>query len=179
MSGYRRIAEAFHQRIDCIVGAVDAAAPGIEAGAALLTEAALRDRKILVCGTSCDAGLAQSLAECLRGAEATAPALPALAIAHDDIPRRDSVLWRDLRLLARDGDVVVCLDSTDGAATARACAELAAERNLYLVTLSEPLGSEHAGAIGLAANTAELRRELMLMACHCLQSEIRHLLMGD
>ena len=33
--------------------------------------------------------------------------------------------------------------------------------------------------IELAAETPELRRELMLMACHCLQGEIRHLLMGD
>lgn len=179
MTGYRRIAEAFHLRIDCIVGAVDAAAPGIEAGAALLTQAALNDRKILVCGTSCDARLAQFLAECLRGAEATAPALPALAIAHDDVPGTDSVLWRDLRLLARDGDVVVCLDSSAGAATARACVQLAEERNLYLITLSESLGSDHHAAIELAAATAELRRELMLMACHCLQGEIRQLLMGD
>mgnify|MGYP001025338128 CR=1 FL=1 len=179
MTGYRRIAEAFHRRIDCIAGAVDAIAPGIEAGAALLTQAALNDRKIIVCGTSCDAGLAQFLAECLRGAEAAAPALPALAIAHDDIPGRDSVLWRDLRLLARDGDVVVCLDSSDGAATARTCTQLAGERNLYLVTLSEALGGDSSSCIELTADTPELRRELMLMACHCLQGEIRHLLMGD
>ena len=67
----------------------------------------------------------------------------------------------------------------DGAPTARACAELAAERNLYLVTLSEALDGDFGAGIELAAETPELRRELMLMACHCLQGEIRHLLMGD
>ncbi|MEE4277494.1 MAG: phosphoheptose isomerase [Halieaceae bacterium] len=180
MNTYERIAGAFHRRIDCIAGAVDFLAAGVEQGAALLTQAVLEDHKILVLGTGSDAGLALALAESLRGAEAGAPALPALALTHDDDVGTESALWRDLRVLARDGDVLLCLDTRSGAPLARAASKLAQDRGLRFVSLAE--GSQSGAgdvAIELNADDRPLRRELLLMASHCLQTEIRHLLLGE
>ncbi|MEL7045055.1 MAG: SIS domain-containing protein [Pseudomonadota bacterium] len=179
MNSYERVAGTFHRRIDCIASAVDDLAPGIERGAALLTQAVLDDHKILVLGTGSDAGLALSLAECLRGAEAGAPALPALALVQDDDAGEESALWRDLRILARDGDVLLCLDSLEGAPLALACARLAEERGLIMIALCDSFEPPAGAAISLRADDRALRRELLLMASHCLQAEIRHLLLGE
>jgi phosphoheptose isomerase len=179
LKAYDRIAGAFHQRIECIAGAVDTLAPGVEQAAVMLTEAVLEDHRVLVLGTGCDAGLAQTLAESLRGGEAGAPPLPAVALARDDGAARDSLLWRDLRMLARDGDVLLCLDSDPAASLAMACARVADERQLALVTIAPPHAQAAGAQIGLLADDAALRRELLLMACHCLQGEIRHLLLGE
>jgi len=179
VSSYDRIAGGFHQRIECIAGAVDALAPGVEQAAAMLTDAVLADRKILVLGTGCDAGLAQTLAESLRGGEAGAPALPALALARDDSAGGESLLWRDLRMLARDGDVLLCLDSGRDATLAVAGARVAEERRLALITVASRHEQVTGAQIGLLASDGVLRRELLLMACHCLQDEIRHTLLGE
>lgn len=173
---YVRIAESFHRRIECIAGAVDVLAAGIQGAASLLTRAVLEDRKVLVCASGADAALAAFAARALRDG---APGLPAVSVSCDDGGDADAILWRDLRTLSRDGDVLLCLDSHPGAPLARACAGFAATRNLALITLSEPLDGAAHTAVELLADSSEQRIELLLMACHCLQVEIRHLLLGE
>lgn len=177
MSGYTRIAESFHRRIEAITGAVDIMAPGIEDAATVLTQAALEDRRIFVVGSGSDAALAEWLARSLRSDEDARPPLPAIPLVCTEPPGER--LWSDLRPLTRDGDVLLCIDTSDTAALATAGVEFAAGRNLRLVTLSEPNDTGATAAIFLTAATRDLRRELLLMACHCLQVEIRHLLLGE
>lgn len=177
---YSRVATAFHSRIDCIAGAVDLLAPGLRAAAALLTRAALEDRKVLVCADSTDAPLAELLTCALRAGRDGVPGLPALLLcAAARGGEASTTLWHDLRTLARDGDVLVCVDMQDDAQLASACARFASERNLEALTLSERSGHDGQVAVVLRADNRELRTELLLMAFHCLQDEIRHLLLGD
>ncbi len=179
MSSYDRIAAAFHTRIDAIVSAVDAMAPGVEQSAALLVQAALGDHKVLICATGPDGPLADHAAATLREAQAGMPPLPALAVTSDVDPAANRNLERDLRALSRDGDVLIAMDTSESADVAGFCVELARERNLGLIILSV---SEDAGieaAIPLPGETQALRSELAMMAIDCLHTEIRHLLLGE
>ena len=177
VSGYARIAESFHRRIEAITGAVDAMASGIEEAAAVLTQASLEDQRIFVGGAGSDASLASFLADALRSGDGACPPLPAFALGCSEAT--GDTLFSDLRTLARDGDVFLCIDTLKSAPLTASGSEFAAARNLRLVTLSEGIDARAAATVALTAATRELRRELLLMACHCLQVEIRHLLLGE
>ena len=128
-------------------------------------------------GAGSDAPLADFLARCLRRDEDAHTPLPAMYVPAGEPP--GDRLWSDLRPLARDGDVMLCIDTLDRAPLSSAGAEFATARNLRLITLSEGEDTVAAAAVTLSASTRDLRRELLLMACHCLQVEIRHLLLGE
>jgi hypothetical protein len=177
---YQRIAGDFHQRIDLIAAAVDAQAPGLEQAAGLIVEAALSDRRVfLVCGDR-DSGIADYLSRLLRQGEGSLPSLPVLALQQGQRGEESAPLWRDLRALARDGDLLLCIDSLEGAPVARRAALLAGERNLSAVLLSDAAQiTGSALLIPLQAPSSELRRELALMAMHSLHRLILELLMGE
>lgn len=179
MSSYDRIATAFHARIEGIAGAVDAMAPGIEGGASLLVQAVLEDRKVLVCASGPDGALGELAANLLRRPADGLPALPAVALTRDEDRSVNEGLAHDLRTLSRDGDILLAIDTAQDAPLARICTAVAAERNLALLALSEALELPVEAPMPLLADTRELRRELALMAIHCLQNEIRHLLLGE
>jgi phosphoheptose isomerase len=179
MDNYDRIAGAFHRRIDSIAGAVDAMAPGIDSAAQLLTQAVLEDRKILICGCAGDAGIATHVAATLRTPGDAGPALPTLAFTSDEAPSDHSQLWRDLRTLSRDGDVLLCIDSSAGAQLARRSVHFAVQRNLVAIAVSEPLDGIAGTRITLQAENPALRSELILMACHCLQEQIKLVMLGE
>lgn len=179
MSGYDRLAAAFHARIDGIAGAVDAMAPGIEQGAQLLVQAALGDHKVLISGAAQDVALADHAANILREAIEGMPPLPALSLTATEAPAALRKLDRDLRALSRDGDVLLCVDTSSDGHLAKYCRELAGERNLSPITLSVSGESEHAARISINNDDPVLRTELALMAIHCLHQEIRHLLLGE
>lgn len=175
---YERTAASFHRRIDAIASAVDVMAPGLEIAASLLTQALLEDRKILVCGCAEDATLASHIAAVLRTPQEPSPPLPALAFSSSSA-NGDAQLWRDLRTLSRDGDVLLCIDSYTGASLAKSCITFAKKRNLTTITLSESTGVEGIACIELQANEQVLRSELILMASHCLKEHVKQVLVGE
>ncbi|MDP5055092.1 MAG: phosphoheptose isomerase, partial [Congregibacter sp.] len=144
----------------------------------LLTQAVLEDRKILVCGCEADARLAAHVAAGFRTPEGSGPALPALAFC-SDTPSGDTQLWRDLKTLSRDGDILLCIDTHAGAEFAQYCVKFADQRNLVAISMSEDLGLEGIACIVLPVNEQDLRSELILMASHCLQEQIKHILVGE
>lgn len=175
---YARIAASFHRRIDTIASAVDSMAPGLEAATTLLTQAVLEDRKVLVCGCKEDATLAAHVAAILRTPQEPGPALPALAFS-SDVEDGDDQLWRDLRTISRDGDILLCIDSHRGAALAHRGIEFAKTRNLVTIAMSEKLRIDDIACIELHAEDSDLRSELILMASHCLQEQIKQILLGE
>ena len=179
MSSYDRIATSFHTRINTIAGAVDAMAPGIERGAAMLVQAALDDRKVLVCGAGPDGDLAAHTASRLREGDDGVPALPALAIATGQGASLPNLFDRDLRALSRDGDVLICIDTSEEGRVAAYSLEVARARNLGLVLLSRFGDSDAQAEITLLADSSILCSELALMALNCLDHEIQHLLLGE
>ncbi len=178
MDSYQRTASAFHARIDCIAAAVDTLAPGIELASQLLTQAVLEDRKLLVCASGEDSALAQLLTRLLRDPEDGGPPLPAIALEASAPVDAGAVLWRDLRTLSRDGDVLICIDTSPGATLALQASDFAEQRNLNALLLSEEQIKANY-CIPLPAETRELRRELLLMVFHSLMQEIRQLLLGE
>lgn len=175
---YERIAASFHRRIDAIASAVDAMAAGLQTATIALTRAVLEDRKVLVCGCGDDATLAALVATTLRTPREPAPALPAIAF-HSDLLDGDAQMWRDLRTLSRDGDILLCVDSRGGAALAHHCVKFARTRNLVAITMSEKLGIDDISCIELHTDDQDLRTELILMASHCLQEQIKQALLGE
>ena len=75
MSSYDSLSRQFHARIDAIAGAVDALAPGLEAAAAQVVEAALSDQRVLLCASGPDAALAHYFAQQLRDGDGRHPPL--------------------------------------------------------------------------------------------------------
>jgi DnaA initiator-associating protein len=175
---YERIAASFHRRIDAIASAVDSMAGGLEVATSLLTQAVLEDRKVLVCGCEEDARLAAQVAAAFRTPQGSGPALPALAFC-SDTPNGDEQLWRDLKTLSRDGDILLCIDTHAGAEFAQYCVKFADQRNLVTIAMSEDLGLDGITCIALSAHEQHLRSELTLMASHCLQEQIKHILVGE
>lgn len=175
---YDQIAADFHRRIDCIAGAVDHLAPALEQAAELLARAVLEDRKILVCACGPDTGLGTHLAALLRTGD-QGPAMPALALGDATIAGEGTALWRDLRTLSRDGDVLLCLDTNADAPLATQCAEFAHQRNLLAVSLSHGGIATGGLTIPLIAADEELRKELALMAAHSLRNQVWNHLLGD
>lgn len=177
MDAYAVTAQAFHQRIDLIASAVDRMAPGIAAGAQCLVEAVLSDGKVLICAAGDDEALGAYVTTCLRQPVAGGPALPALHLGSDARPGDGATLWRDFRTLSRDGDVLLCIDSSTESSVAASAVRIAGERNLAAITLSQVQLSEvH---IPLIADTAALRGELALMAINNLRTLSRLIMLGE
>ena len=178
MTSYEQIAADFHRRIDCIAGAVDHLAPALEQAAELLARAVLEDRKILVCACGTDEGLGTYLAGLLRTGD-LGPAMPALAFGDAAIAGEGTDMWRDLRTLSRDGDVLLCLDTNADAPLATRCAEFARQRNLLAINLSDAGTATDGLSIPLIAPDEGLRKELALMAAHSLRDQVWKHLLGE
>jgi phosphoheptose isomerase len=180
MSSYDSLSRQFHARIDAIAGTVDALAPGLEAAAAQIVEAALSDRRILLCAGGPDAALGHYFAQQLRDGDGRHPPLPAVALGSAAGTEDYTTLWNDLRTLARDGDVVLCIDTTNGAADGLKTVDLARQRNLSPLLLSEAQELvATAVALPLLAGSEELKRELAFMALHSLRQTVIDMLMGE
>lgn len=175
---YQRVARDFHQRIDAIAAAVDELAPAMEAAAALIVEAAVNDHRVFFCSGDYEAGIASYMAQQFRSGGGVYPALPVLSLDGGREGDNQAPLWRDLRALSRDGDVILCIDSSDGGALAQHAAALAAERNLPAIILSQAT-SVTATLLPLSHPKPELRREMALMALHSLHALILQTLMGE
>jgi phosphoheptose isomerase len=194
MDYYQIIAENFQSTIETIALSVDNLAEPIERGSQLMARALLEDRKIVACGNGVDAVLAQLFAcNLLSRFEHERPALPALTLGGDGasitaIAHSSGVIdifSRQLRALGQAGDVLLCINSSDGANNLLRAVQAAHERNMTVVALSNTGDSELSTLI--RAEDVELRVdalrqprivELHTMAIHCLCELIDHSLFG-
>lgn len=196
---YEQIAAGFYRRIESIAAAVDCMAAALQAAAERVVAAALADQRIIICSAEEDAGIGAHVVGLLRRPDSTLPAIPALLLSAENPVDPASKMWQDLRTLARDGDILLCIDSEAGAPLGKLSADFAAPRNLPSIVLSDteagtgsiwiPLGAPSDTAASAAAQTAghsigtafeerALRQELLLMAAHSLQEQIRRQLLG-
>lgn len=176
---YESIAALFHQRIDSIVGAVDSMAEGLQGAANSAMQAVMEDRKLLLIGCAEDAMLAQYAAGIFRTPVDGTPPIPAIAITADTSDTPDSIIWKELRTLSRDGDVMIAIDTRDQGPSVAQSMLVANERNLVSINLSEQLESAANATILLRASDSLQRRELALMALHTLQALIRRTWVGE
>lgn len=180
MTPYEHIASSFHTRIDTIAGAVDALAPGLQAAAQQIVDAVLNDQRILVCAGGDDTALGSYAGQLLRSRWRDAPPLPALALSCTTDDSGRASLWSDVRTLAKDGDVLLCIDTAEDALLAREAAEVAAQRSLGALLMSGLTTLPGTGILlPLHSDEITLRRELALMSVHSLRELIADLLMGE
>lgn len=151
MDYYKIIAGNFKRTIETIALSVDDLAGPIERGSQLMASALVADRKIIACGNGVDAALAQLFAcNLLNRFEEDRPALPALTLGADiasvtGIARdgsADDIFSRQLRALGHAGDVLLCINSADGASNLSRAVRAAQERNIGIVALSNTLDAE-------------------------------------
>jgi hypothetical protein len=109
---------------------------------------------------------------------AGSPAPPLLKSSGRDVPEGTD-MWRDLRTLSRDGDVLLCLDTNADAPLATRCAEFARQRNLLAISLSDAGTATDGLSIPLIAPDEGLRKELALMAAHSLRDQVWKHLLGE
>jgi len=194
MDYYQIIAENFQNTIETITLSVDNLAEPIERGSQLMAQALLEDRKIVACGNGVDAALAQLfVSNLLSRFEQERPALPALTLSSDGanitaIAHSSGVIdifSRQLRGLGQAGDILLCINSSDGANNLLRAVQAARERNMTVVALSNTGDGELSTLI--RAEDVELRVdaprqprivELHTMAIHCLCELIDHRLFG-
>lgn len=184
MDYYQIIAANFQSTIETIALSVDNLAQPIELGSQLMAQALLEDRKIVACGNGVDAALAQLFtSNLLSRFEHERPALPALALVGDGASITaiahssgvNDIFSRQLRALGQAGDVLLCINSSDGANNLLRAVQAAHERNMTVLALSNTGDSELSTLI--RAEDVELRVdatrqprivELHTMAIHCL-----------
>jgi phosphoheptose isomerase len=145
MGYYEIIADNFQSTIETIALSADDLATTIERGSHLMSRALLAERKIIACGNGVDAALAQ-LFTCnlLNRFEQDRPALPALSLAADNASLTaiaqagayNDIFSRQLRALGQAGDVLLCINSADGASNLLRAVSAAQERDMGVIVMT-------------------------------------------
>jgi phosphoheptose isomerase len=193
MDYYATIAGNFQDTVETVTLSVDALAGPIAAASERMTACLLADGTLFVCGNGADAALAQLFAGSLLGLyQRERPALPAVPLCADGagltaVARAGGPLdiyARQLRALAREGDLLLCINSGAGDAALARAMDTARERNMSVVLLS------NATAEGLSATAADVQVlvearhaprviEVQLMILNCLCDLIDRGLFGS
>ena len=156
---------------------MDTIARPLEAAAEAATHCLVDGGTVFCAGTGADRALARYAADRLMlGAGPERPPLPAVALADPGDP---AAPWREARALVRPGDLLLALDSGDGAALAGALG-VAAAGNPALVLLSYegcpglPAAGDDPIVIALPAAPRDqlLTLEAMALGCLCHLIEV-------
>ena len=157
-------------------------------------EALLADRKIIACGNGVDAALAQLfVCNLLNRFEDDRPALPALTLGGDFASitgiaqevSHNEIFSRQLRALGHAGDVLLCINSSEGANNLARAVRTGQERNMGIIVMSNSLDDEL--SLLMRPEDVELRIhasrrarivELHTMAIHSFCELIEHSLFG-
>ena len=177
--------EHFQQVIEGAVMSVDVIAAAIEIAAGTITHSLLQGGTLYCCAAGCDRSLAQLTADRLMyPVDSDRPALPAVALTATGPAGPDASPWRDVRALVRDGDSLLCIDSSrEGRLLEQAIASIS-DRGVQLLGLThtgiEDIDS--AGEYTIIALPGDARSRLLslqALALNCLCSLIEHQLFGD
>jgi phosphoheptose isomerase len=194
MDYYKIIADNFKRTIETIALSVDDLAGKIERGSQLMADALLADRKIIACGNGVDAALAQLfVCNLVNRFEDDRPALPALTLGADHASitgitqdaSQNEIFSRQLRALGHEGDVLLCINSSEGANNLARAVRMGQERNMGIILMSNSLDDE----LGLLIRPEDVelrihasRRarivEMHTMAIHSFCELIEHSLFG-
>jgi phosphoheptose isomerase len=195
MGYYQIIADNFQSTIETIAMSADDLATTIEHGSQLMARALVAERKIIACGNGVDAALAQ-LFTCnlLNRFEQDRPALPALSLATDyasltaiaQAGAYNDIFSRQLRALGQPGDVLLCINSADGASNLLRAVSAAQERGMGVIVMTHML-DKTLGAVmrsedvALQVNATRQARvvEMHTMAIHNFCELIDHCLFGS
>ncbi len=162
MDDYQIIAGRFQSTIESIAMSVDLIAESVGQAGAGMTDALLRDRKIICCGNGVDSAQAQLFSTALLcSLDQERPALPALHLGSDSAmltavapgESAEDIYARQVRALGQDGDILLLVNSADAGPQLTAALTAAHDRNMQVIALSNP---SDASLPGLLLDSDEL-----------------------
>ena len=194
MDDYQIIAQRFQGTIESIAMSVDAFAAPLSRASELMTEALLRDSKIISCGDGVDFAQAQLFSTAmLCPLELERPALPVLQLGSEGAGLTATLstgianerYGRQLRALGQDGDVLLVINSDNAGPALVDVVAAAHDRNINVIALSNIADGSLPGLLlgsdELLLAEAQVRSntiELHTMALLCLCQLIEHRLFG-
>lgn len=195
MDPLQRIRSIFDESIAIKRQSLELLAPAISAGANRLLECLMANGKIMSCGNGGSAADAQHFSsEMLNRFERERPGLAAIALTTDastitsvanDYQFAD-VFAKQIRALARPGDVVLAFTTSGGSANVVNAIDAAHEQDTTVILISGRDGGE--AARGLRDDDLEIRvpaqstariQEVHLMIIHCLCDLVDEHLLGS
>jgi D-sedoheptulose 7-phosphate isomerase len=190
-----RIRSIFDESIAIKRQSLELLAPAISAGADRLLECLMANGKIMTCGNGGSAADAQHFSsEMLNRFERERPGLAAIALTTDastitsvanDYQFAD-IFAKQIRALARPGDVVLAFTTSGGSANVINAIDAAHEQETSVILVSGRDGGE--AARGLRDDDLEIRvparstariQEVHLMIVHCLCDLVDEHLLGS
>lgn len=194
MDYYPIIAANFQDTIETIAMSVDDLATAIERASQLMASALVSDRKIIVCGNGVDSAVAQLFtSNLLYRFEQDRPALPALSLTADNASVTaiaqagafDDIFSRQLRALGQPEDVLLYINSGEGASNLLRAMQTAQEQGMGIIAMTNARDTAPGRVIRpedveVSVNAARQARvvEIHTMAIHCLCELIDHSLFG-
>jgi D-sedoheptulose 7-phosphate isomerase len=191
----QRIRSIFDESIAIKRQSLELLAPAISAGANRLLECLMANGKIMTCGNGGSAADAQHFSsEMLNRFERERPGLAAIALTTDastitsvanDYQFAD-IFAKQIRALARPGDVVLAFTTSGGSANVINAIDAAHEQDTNVILVSGRDGGE--AARGLRNDDLEIRvpaqstariQEVHLMIIHCLCDLVDEHLLGS
>lgn len=195
MDPLQRIRSIFDESIAIKRQSLELLAPAISAGADRLLECLMANGKIMTCGNGGSAADAQHFSsEMLNRFERERPGLAAIALTTDastitsvanDYQFAD-IFAKQIRALARPGDVVLAFTTSGGSANVINAIDAAHEQETNVILVSGRDGGE--AARGLRDDDLEIRvpasstariQEVHLMIIHCLCDLVDEHLLGS
>jgi D-sedoheptulose 7-phosphate isomerase len=191
----QRVKNNFQESILTTRNCMEELAPIVTQAAALMIQALLTDRKLLICGNGGSAADAQHFsAELLNRFERERPGLPAIALTTDTSTitaigndyHFDDIFSKQVRALGQAGDVLLGISTSGNSRNVIRAIEAAHERGIVCVALNGREGGEIAGLLsGQDVNicvpgpsTARIQ-EVHGIVIHCLCDLIDYQLLGQ
>tara|TARA_R110002049_G_scaffold55813_2_gene154421 strand:+ start:3384 stop:3983 length:600 start_codon:yes stop_codon:yes gene_type:complete len=195
MDYYPIIAQSFQDTMETIAMSVDDLAGVIARGSQLMANALLSDHKIIACGNGVDAALAQLfVCNLLNRFEQDRPALPALSLTIDSASvtaiaqssALNDIYSRQLRALGQPEDILLCINSGEGASNLLRAVQTAQERSMAVITMTNVKDTMLSAVmrpedVELKINATRQARvvEVHTMAIHSFCELIDHSLFGS
>ncbi|MHB8534414.1 MAG: phosphoheptose isomerase [Sulfuricaulis sp.] len=190
-----RVKNNFQESLLTVRNCMDPLAPSITAAAALMIQALLSDRKILVCGNGGSAADAQHFsAELLNRFERERPGLPCISLTTDTSTLTsiandynfDDIFAKQVRALGQAGDVLLGITTSGNSRNVIRAVEAAHERGVLCVALNGREGGEMTAVLAGSdvnicvpgSSTARIQ-EVHGLVIHCLCDLIDFQLLGQ
>ncbi len=189
-----RVINLFHESIEAKMQVGEKLAPLICNASQIMTEALLRDNKIITCGNGISAAQAQILTACLINRfEQERPSLPSLHLGSDLTTQTaiakdysfNDIYAKQLRALGNPGDVLVLINSDGNPSNLLQAISAAHSKDIRVIALTGRDGSDTAAL--LDARDIELCaplvtkahvHEVHLLTLFCLCDLIEQYLFG-